>query len=962
MARVITCFFALILLFAAACYDRNADSHYYNQYLLCCDSLYDYEDADGSRSEEAAAIEAMTVRRKQALRNSLTDDERAFLDSLVSAGGFVRAGIVNDAYPASFYNKVEREYQGIAPDIMSEVMLLTGIRFEVPAKAHNSTIANLLRLLKNSEVSMVTQVLYSESRVDDFIWSAVPYLSSKYALLSKQDFPKLDNYRVRYHRVGVIERSIHAEKFDQWFPGHKYRIAYPTGDAAFNALERGDVCMVMVSASMLLAITNFREKTGYKINVSFDDYQESQFGYTKSEERLRDIIDKAIAHIDVEGIKDNWMTRTFDYSRKIAQQRMMYAIVIAAVAFAAMLILVFILRKNRTLSRKLMAESEKHKAAETRAIEASNIKSRFLANMSHEIRTPLNAIIGLSDLLAMEQLSSRQQNYVKDIDLASHSLLSIINDILDISKIEAGKIELHPIDYDFMELIANIVSMFRFMAHKKGLEFEYDEDRNGLPQCIYGDDVKLRQVLINLCANAVNFTSEGYVRLKVSCAGGNLLFEVSDTGPGIRPEDIKDLFSPFARAEQSKRRDVSGAGLGLPISKAFVDMMGGKIEVKSEYGKGSTFLADIPMVAGDENKVKSANNGKSRTAFKAPEAKVLVVDDNDLNLKVAFRLLSQYDISADMVASGAAAIEAVQQIDYDIIFMDHMMPEMDGVEATTKIRQLGEKYDKLPIIALTANATRGAREAFLGAGMTDYVSKPIELDKLREVLAKWLPDERIESVASPTEKTASASSGNSGGLWGTVAKISGINVEIVKNRVAGLEEMYVEMLELFCDNFDRDCRRLEEFLNNGDIENFAIAIHGMKSSLSTIGAMALSERALELETASKKGDRQPCLQKLPALLADIRDLGARITQNSNFEGENPADRPKGDPVILEKGAKAALAATENYDGDKCLEVVGKLLQYDFGAETNETLKKTKSAVKNFDFEETAGLLRRLVQG
>jgi len=939
----------------AACFsDESVDS-------VCCHDFNMYADAV---PEEAAAIRAVIGERKQGLRAVLTAEEAAFIDSLTASNGVVNLGIVYDAYPASFYNRVEKKYQGIAPGIISEVSVLTGMRFEMPGGTHNAPIASLLRMLRDAEVSMVTQLLYSESRKDDYIWSEVPYLSSKYALISKLSFPKVDLYRVNYYRVGIIEQSIHAEIFDQKYPGHKHRKSYPTGDAAFNALERGEVDLIMLSENMLLAMTNYREKTGYKVNVYFDDYQEARLGYNTGEERLRGIVDKAMTFIDVPGIRDDWMNRTFDYTRKIERERLHYAISIAAIAVAAVLILIMLLGNNRRLNRQLLLESKMLKAAEARAVEASDIKSRFLANMSHEIRTPLNAVIGMSQLLLLEKLSHRQENYVRDISLASHSLLSIINDILDISKIEAGKVEVTPVHYNFHELIANIVSMFRFMARKKGLDFEDEQDKGSLPRFVYGDDVKLRQVLINLCANAVNFTSKGRISLKVSRTGGNgdkLVFVVSDTGPGIRPEDIKDLFSPFARMEQLEHREVTGTGLGLPISKAFVETMGGSIEVASEYGNGAAFTVTVPCIVGDGRKVKGAGNGKA--AFKAPGVKVLVVDDNELNLKVAFRLLSLYDISAGMVGSGAAAIEAVQKTGYDMIFMDHMMPGMDGVQASRKIRELGGRYEKTPIIALTANATQGARESFLESGMDDYISKPIEIDKLREILEKWIPEDKIEIEAEGAAgRIVVASTGSGGesqiGLWEEVASIDGINAEIGRERVAGIEEMYLEMLELFCGRMEKDCQKLEEFLGGPDMENFTILIHGMKSSLSTIGAMKLSERALEMEMASKGGNRDLCSEKLPALLLDLRTLSAKLAPICGITAGSQAGRPEGSAIILEKGVKAALSAAENYDGDKCLEIVDKLQQYDFGEETGEILKNIKNAVKNFDFEETVSMLKR----
>jgi len=1035
-----------------------------------------YLNAGGTKKIFDIYEEGHTEYQRYMFYHSITEDERDYIDELKAGGGTVGVGFQHDAYPSSFYNKVEKTFQGVAPDVLAEVTRLTGIKFErKPAAPITPPLSEMLQKLRDGEISVMTHLLYSESRKDDYLWS-VPYLSSKFALISRLDFPKVDNHRVYYHRVGVVDKSIHAEKFDLWFPNHRLKTVYATGDDAFDALEKNEVCMVMVSENMLWAMTNYREKTGYKVNISFEDMQEARFGYNKNEERLRSIIDRAMTFIEVDAIRENWMNRTFDYSKKIARYRMYYMASFALLAVASALILFFMLWKNRKLSHNLQNESAKlaavfstipdvvycmdtnlrytsvnnaferfagkprgqiigktnaevfedkkamaefftetnrkvlkergtmvvqewassfdgvklfletikaplfqggqliglmgiarditaHKASEAKALESSKVKSMFLANMSHEIRTPLNAIIGMSDLLTMERLTNRQHNYVKDISIASHSLLSIINDILDFSKIEAGKLELNAVHYDFRELIAGIVSMFGFMARKKGLVFEYTEDKDGLPACLCGDDVRLRQVLVNICANAVNFTDHGVVRLRVAARDSRLVFEIADTGAGIRPDDLKDLFSPFARVDTVRNRSVKGTGLGLPISKNFVEMMGGSIDVRSEYGEGSVFTVSIPLTPGDAKLIARANaDSGNKVSFRAPEAKILVVDDNDLNLKVAYRLLSLYGIPADMAPSGREAIAAVQKADYDIVFMDHMMPEMDGIQATARIRELGGKYEKLPIIALTANATRGVQEMFLSHGLDDYLPKPIELDKLSEMLRKWIPLEKavIEEMSALDRIAAPSRRAGDGGFWDEVAAVGDINIEIGRNRVAGIEEVYRETLELFCGKLPRDCANLENFLRAGDLPNFAILVHGVKSSLSTIGAMALSEKAFELEKASKGGDAEFCGDALPEFLERLRGLRARLSGVCGLEDDAPDSRPKGGEALMAEAAAAALEAADLYDGDAALAQLEKLLALDYGAEKNETLKNARDALKNFDFEEAVGLLRRLL--
>jgi signal transduction histidine kinase/ActR/RegA family two-component response regulator/HPt (histidine-containing phosphotransfer) domain-containing protein len=642
---------------------------------------------------------------------------------------------------------------------------------------------------------------------------------------------------------------------------------------------------------------------------------------------------------------------------------LIHALIAVGATGAAALVFGIIYWRNGLLKEKLREESSKlaeacaaHKAAEARALEASDAKSRFIAGMSHEIRTPLNAIIGITELLAVEPLQGRQLDYVRDIGIASHSLLSIVNDILDFSKIEAGKLELNPVDYDFREMVANLVSMFGFMARKKNLNFLYDGDVGRLPKCLYGDDARLRHVLINICANAVNLTNHGSVRMRITADGWTLSFEIADTGAGLTPEDLERVFSPFAGAGSA------GTGLGLSVSKTFVSMMGGDIKAQSERGAGSVFTVVIPMTLGDESKIARSGAGSGRATFSAPDARVLVVDDNNLNLKVAFRLLGLYGIVADLAASGKEAVAAVQSAEYDLVFMDHMMPEMNGIQATALIRALGGNYAKLPIVALTANATRGVQEIFLSNGLNDYLPKPIELDKLSEVLKKWIPIEKIggeakDALCMITEPFEPAGDG----LWEELGRTGYINAEVGKNRVAGVEAIYRETLELFYNKTPRDCDALSGFLEAGDAQNFAILAHGMKSSLATIGAMGLSDAAYELEMAGKAGDLTRCREAAPRFLETLLDLREKLGPICGA-GDAPskpvtATLQKGGAKLLEEKLKVIEECVENYDEDGGIAAVEEIMGFDYGEETNGRLKEIRGALKEFDFEGAGKLLR-----
>jgi CheY-like chemotaxis protein len=420
---------------------------------------------------------------------------------------------------------------------------------------------------------------------------------------------------------------------------------------------------------------------------------------------------------------------------------------------AGLLIANSMLRNDMTTDLKSSAEQLKVALVEAQA--ANVAKSNFLSNMSHEIRTPMNAIIGMGELLQHEQLNERQAGYVGDIVTSANALLRIINDILDISKIESGNFELNPTDYDFNAFVDNIKSMFVYVTQKKGLEFKLERGEN-LPAYLYGDDIRLRQTLINILGNAVKFTEKGSVSLKVTAVNNSLVFKISDTGIGIHKEDLSKLFGAFSQVDKSKNRNVVGTGLGLSISKAFAEMMGGSIMLESEYGQGTTFTVMIPIVAGNCERIENKKDEKTENTLYAPKAKILVVDDNEFNLKVAHGLLSLQGINAITADSGAKAIDEIKASDFDIVFMDHMMPEMDGVETTARIRELGEsndKYKSLPIIALTANAIFGAKEMFLANGFNDFISKPINTDELVSILKAWLPPERISEAAAETENT-----------------------------------------------------------------------------------------------------------------------------------------------------------------------------------------------------------------
>lgn len=402
---------------------------------------------------------------------------------------------------------------------------------------------------------------------------------------------------------------------------------------------------------------------------------------------------------------------------------------------------------------KLQDSSKEMEKLMLEAQAANETKSDFLAKMSHEIRTPMNAICGMSDLLLEEQLSDSAKEYVSIIKTSSDGLLDIINDILDFSRIEAGKLPIVESEYNPGILFRDVASMIKVRMKDKDLILEKKFDEN-IPVGLLGDDGRIRQVLINLLGNSVKYTIQGKICFNAGWEStgdnqGVLDIEISDTGIGIKKEDIERLFLPFEQADLQKNKGVVGTGLGLAICRGLVDKMKGQIYVESEYGKGTTFHVRIPQKVTNPETCGSDTKRFNAQAFisdvKAPTAKIMIVDDNKINLVVANKIIQKFGINSVMVESGKACIEKLKEdYEYDIIFMDHMMPEMDGIETTKEIRRIWQGYRHLPIVALTANAISGMDKVFLEAGMDDYLSKPIDVNKLNELLIKWLPEERWE--------------------------------------------------------------------------------------------------------------------------------------------------------------------------------------------------------------------------
>ena len=558
--------------------------------------------------------------------------------------------------------------------------------------------------------------------------------------------------------------------------------------------------------------------------------------------------------------------------------------------FSIAMIYVVVSEKKARENKELLREKEN-------AESASKAKSIFLANMSHEIRTPINGILGMDSMLLKECKDESLRDYALNIQSAGQTLLSLVNDILDISKIESGKMEILPVTYSVFNVLNDCYNMVAIRAKDKNLELVMDISPE-IPAALFGDEVRIRQIINNLLSNAVKYTNEGTVTLsvwtekvEVDPMQGNkgnqveLFIHVKDTGIGIREKDVGKLFRDFVRLDEKRNRNIEGTGLGLNLTKQLVDMMGGFISVDSVYGEGSTFKVHLMQQVSDEKPLgdfyklyKQQVNvvDAAHEKFIAPDARVLLADDMQMNLKVFAGLLKDTKIQIDTAINGAEALKLIEKNHYDVVFLDHMMPVMDGIEAFRQMRQLAKSPNtNTPVVMLTANAVVDAKNQYMDEGFSDYIAKPIREEVLLSCLKKFLPKELVKSVAK-NSAVESANAENEKPAVQSSTKLSDFLDE-----ATGLaycmndQKFYKEMLGEYV-SADKTEELMEAF-SKEDFEYYRITVHAVKSTSLTIGAIKVSEDAKALEMACKEGDfdfvkknHEAFIQKYTALIRLLR--------------------------------------------------------------------------------------------
>lgn len=603
----------------------------------------------------------------------------------------------------------------------------------------------------------------------------------------------------------------------------------------------------------------------------------------------------------------------------------------------------------------------------------TEMKTEFLANMSHEIRTPLNAILSFNEMIIKNTENEKVKKYASNIQGAGDELKGIINSILDISKIETGKLTIYDVEYNTLQMLNHVATMTETLGKKKGLDVYINIDES-LPSTMIGDEAHIQQVLVNILTNAVKYTNTGSITFTVRVlkkyeenALYDILFSVKDTGIGIKQEDFPRLFEKYERLNYDQIYQTEGTGLGINIVVKILEAMGSKIQLDSEYGVGSDFYFILQQCAVGQEKLGNFTEKREALAFSssnnielyAPKAKILIADDVPMNLEAVSVLLEDTAIQIETAENGKQAIEMLQKKCYDLVLMDHMMPGMDGIQATEAIRTLAEEtmdvyYACIPVIALTANAMVGMKETFLRAGMQDFISKPINVEELMTVLKRWLPKDLIE--VKPTENIKNQSSSRSTATEEWFADVQGLDQEAM-HQYNIHERMFTKNARYYMESFARTRDKLREFRDANDLENYKITVHGLKSTSKMIGALEISEQALSLEEACMDGNAEKLQLETEDLLSKCQVIIDNIRTYFHEDISNEASTNQMSPEEYTALLDKINTAAESFDFGAFMELEDELGQVTPPAEEADFFQKIKEAVSSASFGEVQELFK-----
>jgi len=926
---------------------------------------------------------------------TLTADEKKYIADHPQ----INIGAFEDLYPISFYNATDKQFQGLYHDLLDGISKYIGFQFVItdhsPDLNKATNIAQMGPMetkLRNKEIQILPNLIPTEVREEYFIWSALTLLTDYYVLISRMDFRDIQFHEILNSRIAVYKNSMAGSAFKSWYTNHLFITEFDDLSQCFDAVENGEVDLLMTTRTNYLKMTHFDEKVGFKVNITFGMPLNHKVVMHKDDIMLRSIGEKVTRFMTLDSVRNKWLDRTYDYRAREAEQKLPWLIgaTLLSLIVISLVITMFIQSQNERAKLKVAMEEineanrktkismdslerildniqvmiyvteigtgkvlfindcmkkmfnikgdeaigkycykefreglnapcafcpcfeldknpnhvivweEKLKNGEqivrhndcyidwptgqrvhlqhtvdlTELVQAkeeaerSNLyKSSFLATMSHEIRTPMNTILGTAELQLQEKnITPTLNEALTKITEAGNVLMKIINDILDLSKIEAGKLELYPVNYNVSSLLNDVISVCKIYYDSKPVIFTADVDEY-LIHDYHGDELRIKQILTNILSNAFKYTKDGNVNLSVTSDFARqkddmvyLIFKISDTGYGMTEDQVSKLFDEYTRFNLESNRTTTGTGLGMSITKRLVTLMNGTISVESSLGKGSTFTVILPQKATSKERcgkdfINNLQNFSGQNASKRkiqfvrqymPYGSVLVVDDVESNLYVTKGMLTPYGLKIDTVTSGYEAIEKVRNgHTYDVIFMDHMMPILDGMQTTKNLRAMG--YSKT-IVALTANALVGQAEIFMQNGFDGYISKPIDSRELNMILNKHVlkkkPGEKLDEIGTvpksdiPTTSTPKTSDN-------TTEDRPPIDKEMVKYFLMDAEKL-VKVLEEVFQKIDN--------LSDDEVKSYTIAVHGLKSALLNVYETELSAQAKKLEIASKDMD------------------------------------------------------------------------------------------------------------